>query len=373
MGAALIVMLALSFTAVPALAGTPPTITSFSPGSGPVGSTVTITGTGFTGATSVRFNGTWAAPNVASDTSVSATVPSGATTGQISVTTPGGTGQSATSFVVTGGSLPRFSDFNPKSGPVGTTVVIDGNNYNGATAVRFNGTSATFTVNSNTRITATVPPGATTGKISVTTPAGTAQTERNFTVNGPTIHSLSPNTGPVGTSVTINGSGFTGVTAVRFNGTSAAFSFVSASRVDAVVPNGATTGRVTLTTPAGTATSPGSFTVSGGVHARSISLFLGRGSGRKLFATGSVTANDGYSACERHVPVVIKRLRRGTWRWVTTTSTGQNGAFRTPMPNKGGTVSRQGAQDPARERRGVQRPVVERRAVSPMTGRPPVR
>jgi hypothetical protein len=335
---ALIVMLAIAFTAVPARAGTPPTITSFSPGSGAVGTTVTITGTGFTGATSVRFNGTWSAPNVASDTSISATVPAGATTGRISVTTPGGTGQSATDFVVGGsGGLPRFSDFNPKSGPVGTTVVIDGNNYNGATAVRFNGTSATFTVNSNTRITATVPPSATTGKISVTTPAGTAQTERNFQVNGPTIHSLSPNTGPVGTSVTINGSGFTGVTAVRFNGTSATFSFVSASRANAVVPDGATTGRVTLTTPAGTATSPGNFTVSGGVHARSLSLFLGRGSNRaKLFATGSVTANDGYSACERHVPVVIKRLRGGTWRWVTTTSSGANGSFRTPMPNKGG-------------------------------------
>ena len=172
-----------------------------------------------------------------------------------------------------------------------------------------------------------------------TRPAGTAQTERTFTVNGgaPTINSLSPTAGPVGSSVTINGSRFTGVTAVRFNGTAATFSFVSSSRVDAIVPNGATNGRVTLTTPAGTATSPGSFTVTGGVHARSISLFLGRGSSRaKLFATGSVTANDGYSACERHVPVVVKRLRRGTWRWVTTTSTGENGNFRTPMPNKGG-------------------------------------
>src|SRR6185312_2342172 len=96
-----------------------------------------------------------------SDTQVTATVPSGATTGRISVTTPNGTGQSATDFIVTGGGLPRFSDFNPKSGPVGTNVVIDGNNYLGTTAVRFNGTSATFTVTSNTRITTVVPVGAT--------------------------------------------------------------------------------------------------------------------------------------------------------------------------------------------------------------------
>src|SRR6185503_17157838 len=133
---------------------------------------------------------------------------------------------------------------------------------------------------------------------------------------GPTIHDLSPNSGPVGTSVTINGSGFTGVTSVRFNGTSASFSVVSSARVVAVVPSGATTGRVTLTTPAGTATSPGTFTVTGGVHARSISLFLGRGATRaRLFATGNVSVIDGYSACLRHVPVVIKRFHGGSWRW----------------------------------------------------------
>jgi hypothetical protein len=240
---------------------------------------------------------------------------------------------------VTGGGLPRFSDFNPKSGPVGTTVVIDGNNYLGTTAVRFNGTSAAFTVNSNTRITTVVPVGATTGMITVTNAAGTAQTERTFTVTGaaPTIHDLSPNNGPVGTSVTINGSGFTGVTAVRFNGTSASFSVVSSTRVVAVVPGGATTGRVTLITPAGTATSPGSFTVTGGVHPRSISLFLGLGAARaRLFATGNVSVTDSYSACLRHVPVVIKRFHKGAWRWVATTSTGQNGGYRAPLVNRAG-------------------------------------
>jgi hypothetical protein len=104
-----------------------------------------------------------------------------------------------------------------------------------------------------------------------------------------------------------------------------------------VVPSGATTGRVTLTTPAGTATSPGTFTVTGGVHQRSISLFLGRAATRaRLFATGNVSVSDGYSACASRVPVVIKRFHRGTWRWVTTTSTGQNGSFRAPMANKRG-------------------------------------
>jgi len=78
------------------------TITSFAPTSAPVGTVVTLTGTGFTGATAVAFNGTTTAIFVVvSATQITAEVPSGATTGTIAVTTPGGTGTSATSFTVT--------------------------------------------------------------------------------------------------------------------------------------------------------------------------------------------------------------------------------------------------------------------------------
>ncbi|MBA3824976.1 MAG: peptidase S53 [Ktedonobacterales bacterium] len=86
--------------------GSPPTVTSFSPTSGAVGTGVTLTGTNFTGATAVKFNGTSATFTVVSSTSISATVPTGATTGTISVTNTAGTGTSATSFTVTttGGS-----------------------------------------------------------------------------------------------------------------------------------------------------------------------------------------------------------------------------------------------------------------------------
>lgn len=90
------------------LSGTPPppppvpTITSFDPASGPVGTSVTVTGTGFTGATSVSF-GTFAATSytVDSDTQITVIVPSGFAHAPIKVTTAGGTGKSATNFVVT--------------------------------------------------------------------------------------------------------------------------------------------------------------------------------------------------------------------------------------------------------------------------------
>jgi hypothetical protein len=64
---------------------------------------------------------------------------------------------------------------------VGISVTINGTNFTGATAVRFNGTSASFTVSSATTIQATVPAGTTAGALSVTTPGGTA-IGANFTV-----------------------------------------------------------------------------------------------------------------------------------------------------------------------------------------------
>jgi len=164
-----------------------PTITSFDPSSGPVGTSVDITGTGFFGASAVTFNTTTAMFTVDSNTQITATVPAGATTGTIRVTTPGGTAVSATSFTVTAGLT--ITSFDPTSGVIGSSVVITGTGFTGANAVRFNGTTATFTVNSDTQITAAVPAGATTGPISVTKPGNnTATSATNFTVIGPAVH-----------------------------------------------------------------------------------------------------------------------------------------------------------------------------------------
>jgi len=81
---------------------------------------------------------------------------------------------------------PGVGTLTPTSGPVGTTVTINGSHFSGATAVRFNTTAATsFTVVSDSQITATVPTGATTGAVSVTTPAGTGSSSGVFTVTVP--------------------------------------------------------------------------------------------------------------------------------------------------------------------------------------------
>jgi hypothetical protein len=163
-------------------------------------------------------------------------------------------------------NMPTISSFNPTSGPFGTGVTINGTNLMGATDVHFfNDKDADFVVNSDTMISATVPFGATTGAISVTTPGGTVTSASNFTVTipAPTITNFTPTTGLVGTSVTINGTNFTGATAVRFNGT-AATSFIvnSETMITATVPNGATTGQISVETPGGTANSALNFTVT---------------------------------------------------------------------------------------------------------------
>jgi uncharacterized repeat protein (TIGR03803 family) len=150
------------------------------PTSGKVAKSVGILGSGFTGTTSVNFNGTNATYTVMSDTYISATVPSGAGTGFVNVVTPGGTLKSNLTFRVT----PTVLSFTPASGTVGTQVTITGNSLTQASQVTFGGGKvAVFTVNSDTKITATVPTGATSGKIQVTTPGGTATSSTSFTVN----------------------------------------------------------------------------------------------------------------------------------------------------------------------------------------------
>ena len=147
--------------------------------SGKVGSRVEILGGGFTGATAVSFNGQPSHFVFVSDTYLTAVVPAGATTGPITVKTPTGTFSSMTSFLV----VPKVISFSPTSGPVGTPVVITGNSFTGATKVTFGGVPATsFTVDSDSQITATVPTDAQTGKIGVTTPGGTGTSSGTFTV-----------------------------------------------------------------------------------------------------------------------------------------------------------------------------------------------
>jgi hypothetical protein len=79
---------------------------------------------------------------------------------------------------------PVITGFSPANGVAGTSVVISGTNFSSALSVTFNGASAAFSVDSTVQITATVPGNATSGRLSVTTPSGTAISSNSFTVTG---------------------------------------------------------------------------------------------------------------------------------------------------------------------------------------------
>ncbi|MFF0431765.1 IPT/TIG domain-containing protein [Streptomyces sp. NPDC004327] len=243
-----------------------PVVTGVSPDSGPLagGTTVTITGTGLSGATSVTFGTGHPATDVScSATSCTATAPAG-TAGavDVQVTTPGGTSVAGAAARYTYVAQPAVTTVSPTSGPAlgGTKVTITGTNLGGTTAVHFGSTpAASFTVTGTTSITATAPAGTGTVDITVTTPNGTStsQPDDRFTyIPAPVVSAVSPASGPAtgGTQVTITGTGFTGASAVHFGATPAtSFTVTSATSITATAPAGVEgTVDVTVTTDNGT-------------------------------------------------------------------------------------------------------------------------
>jgi len=241
-------------------------------------------------------------------------------------------------------TAPAVTSFAPDHGPVGAAVTIAGVNLTGATAVQFDGVAAAYTVDSATQITARVPAGAGSGPITVTTPSGTATSTSPFTVDGaPAIGGFSPASGPPGTLVTVAGTGFTGATAVTFNGTAAAsYAVVSDTQITATVPAGATTGPIAVTTPLGSATSSTSFTVTAAAQPPVVRGYIpnrGRaGSLVTIFGTGfvhvqSVTLRGVAAEFTVTSPTIIRAtvpsVGKGVAHWQVTTAggTGTGPAF----------------------------------------------
>jgi hypothetical protein len=226
------------------------TVSNVNPTSGAVGATVMINGSGFTGASSVKFaNNVSAQFTVVSDTQITATVPGGAVTGPITIGKTGCTDAQTASFTVTA-ACPTVSGINPTNGAVGAQVTINGANFTGVSAVKFAGNvTASFTVISDTQFTATVPNGAVTGAITISKPncADVQTTSFTVTTGCPTVGGITPTGGAVGAQVTIAGANFTGVTAVKFaNNVTAQFTVGSATQITATVPAGAVNGPITI-------------------------------------------------------------------------------------------------------------------------------
>ena len=150
-----------------------PRVTSISPSTTGTGQTVTITGTGFTGATAVTLGGSAVSSfTVVSPTQITAIVGSGAT-GNVVVTTPGGTTSQSVAFTFL--PAPNITSFTPVREQVGNRVTIEGTNFISVTGVTIGGVAVTsYQVTSSTSINAFVPAGAAPGSVTVTTLGGTA-------------------------------------------------------------------------------------------------------------------------------------------------------------------------------------------------------
>ena len=164
-------------------------VIDFTPASGPVGTTVTIFGTGFSPTPSqntVTFSGTAASVSSASPTQLVATIPSGATTGPIAVTAPAGSATSSAPFTVTGSSgAPTITSFTPTIGTPGTAVAVTGTNFELTPTnnrLRFNIGPAPITSSTTTNLSVPVPGGATSGRLSLATPGGATQSVDDFFV-----------------------------------------------------------------------------------------------------------------------------------------------------------------------------------------------
>lgn len=163
-----------------------PNIISFTPIAAGTGTTVTITGTNFNGATSVTFGGTEASSfNVVNPTTITAMVAAGSS-GEVKVTTSLGIGKLA-GFTFTGvaGLVPTITNVAPASGAVGTNVTITGTNFSSTIAnnvVYFGAVRATVNAASTTTLAVTVPSGANYEALTVTTNNLTAYAAKPFNI-----------------------------------------------------------------------------------------------------------------------------------------------------------------------------------------------
>jgi hypothetical protein len=156
-----------------------PSVTVVSPATGPIGTTVSITGTGFLGATQVDFGGAVTTASAMSDNLIQATSPSnGPGVVDVRVVTAGGTSptSAADHFTYTASPTPVVSAVGPASGSPGSVVYITGSGLNVAGSVTFGAASAAFVVLSDTLVQATSPAGSGTVDVRVTTPGGTSAT-----------------------------------------------------------------------------------------------------------------------------------------------------------------------------------------------------
>ena len=250
--------LRVSFAAIPGVGtGTPPSVTSIVPASGPQagGTPIQLQGNGLTGVGAVLFGTTPVTSlQITSDTALSAVSPAGTGTVDVIVIGPSGArsapGANAKFAYF---ATPAVSAIKPATGPAagGVVVQVMGSGFTGATSVRFGTVAAReFKPINDAALEAASPPGAGAVDVTVTGPGGTsATTPADRFTYGPIITAVLPARGAIagGTAVRITGSSLTGASAVRFgNLPAASYTIVSDTEIQAVSPKAAAAGTVNV-------------------------------------------------------------------------------------------------------------------------------
>lgn len=169
--------------------------------------------------------------------------PTGATTGPIQVIA-GGSNSNAVNFTVLAQS-PTITGLSETMGHVGDTITITGKNLDTNGTISFNGVAGSPSSWDDTSVVAAVPTGAQTGPVTVMVNGQTSNGITLTVIPVPNLTGISPNTGDVGTSVTISGTGFgpsESYNAVVFNGLAVQASTWTNTQVTVTVPRGATSG-----------------------------------------------------------------------------------------------------------------------------------
>jgi hypothetical protein len=212
-------------------------------GSKDVGGNLIINGTNFTATDNevwfTKANGdgvpvkVLGVPSTAGGTVINVTVPAGIMDGDVLVKALGTGGASLSNawpmdVGAPAGDPPVAVSINPTSGPAGgfTPVTITGTGFTGVTQVSFDGVPAeSFTVDSNTQISAVTPPGTllAAADVTVSDPEGSSTLTDAYIYMfnpNPAISTVTPNAGGIagGTEVTITGASVVGVTSVTFGG-----------------------------------------------------------------------------------------------------------------------------------------------------------
>ena len=235
-----------------------PTITSISPASAAAGSgslSVTVTGTGFTAASKVRWNGSDSTISTSYNSStqlwasISSSLLAAAGTAEITVYNPGAGSSSPVTFTVSANPTPTVTSISPDSAYCGSptfSLNVSGTGFTAASKVRWNGKDEYTTYGSSTKISATIwdsdiPPAAGTVPVLVFNTGANPSNAVDFKVlanPAPAITSISPSSMPPGASsfsLTVNGSGFTPASVVRWNGVGKSTSYSSSTQLRATI------------------------------------------------------------------------------------------------------------------------------------------